>query len=132
MAVAAAPADLVLWIPPNQGANHIVPVYEGRQTLVDYAEPGEPYHHRVLLSHLEDSRWVVVTPTGDVFEEEFDDTVDIYPLLSGQPFPRVGHWIMSFRDLTPDRLARYRAEAQALAGIFGGVAPAPAVVPGAD
>jgi hypothetical protein len=111
---------LVLWVPPNQGPGHLVPVAEGRSALVDYVESGGAYHRRILLSHLADSGCVVVTPTGDVFDEESGDTVDILPFVSGRAFPIFGRWILFVRGSTLDRVVQYKAEARTLAGIIAG------------
>ena len=36
---------------------------------LDYGVVGEPWHERVLLSHVGDGDWVVLTPDFDMFVE---------------------------------------------------------------
>ena len=48
----------------------------GGRAFLHYGHQGEPYHERLLGAHLGGSRWVVVTPTLDIYDEDIDEAVE--------------------------------------------------------
>ena len=51
---------------PHRSANELSLDISERQVLIYYAGDALPWHSRLLLYHLADGKWVVVTPTGDI------------------------------------------------------------------
>ena len=49
----------------------------GKIAYVQYSEPEELWHQRLLLGEVCPGSWVVMTPTGDVFVEDLSTDPDI-------------------------------------------------------
>lgn len=77
-----------------------------------------PSHHRVLLIHIEGPRWIVGTPTQDVFEEDFSGEA-VVPVERASQFPLAGRPIFAFSPLTELELTSLRSRAIALAAVLG-------------
>lgn len=58
------------------------------QMLVEF--PGDPnnldYHHRIFWYRVERSEWIISTPDGDVYEEDYAG-VTVVPLTRNAPYP---------------------------------------------
>lgn len=64
---------------------HLGPQLAGAQApgnfvLVKYDIPGDPtWHSRLLLAHVTDGEWIILTPQGDIYAEDLSpDNLDIY------------------------------------------------------
>jgi hypothetical protein len=96
-----------------------------RQVLHGFPADRLPYHHRLLLLHLGDARWVVATPSGDIHPEDFAGE-DVVPLQRGQEIPGGCRPAFVFAPFSEAEMRSWTAAASALAGVLGAVVPAPA------
>ena len=104
---------------------------EQRQVLVGYGDA--ELHHRVLFVHLGGAKWVVGSPTGDIFEEDLSTTDALMPLGRNVPLPDHTNNIFAFRisEMTDEVLTRLTDQATRLCSVLGGVPPAPVAAQGA-
>ena len=80
--------------------------------------PTEPWHERLLGAHLGGSRWVVATPTHDVYDEDLEEMEAWIPVgprggtpmgLRGQPLFRFDSWKTRTRTTLLSECAVYAA-----------------------
>jgi hypothetical protein len=72
--------------PPAAPSIHTTLDVPETQVLVGYPQDPIPYHHRLLISHIAEARWVLCTPTGNVFEDDLAGE-DVVPLTQSSQFP---------------------------------------------
>ncbi|CAK0822647.1 unnamed protein product, partial [Prorocentrum cordatum] len=98
------------------------------QILAHYEDDaaGLRYHHRVLFTKVAAGRWIIGTPDGDVYEEDFNG-VEVRPLARNGAFPvDLAGMMYVFRgpQRAAARIATMREQARGIAEVLG-VAPAP-------
>jgi hypothetical protein len=114
----------VVQAPPGLNHGHRTLDFADRQLLQGYPDDMFAYHARLLLVPLGGTRWVIATPTLDVYQEDFLDE-DIVPLSRNGLFPEAYRPIFAFDHLNEDVMGGLRARAAAIAEVLGVVAPAP-------
>ena len=112
----------------------------GDLALVNYGEVPEVWHTRILLSQVSGTRWMILTPDMDRYDEQLDHLNPDYTDFqfwgpNGDIPARINqHSVYGFRALAPADLAYHmgqaRVEAQALVQHMGAPLAAPAA-PGA-
>ena len=88
------------------------------QVLESFPHDHFQEHHRVLLLNLGEGRWILATPTLDVYLQNMT-TSSIRPLRRGHVFPPDGRPFFVFSDLSAAEWADLRSRARALAGVLG-------------
>ena len=101
-----------------------------RQLLEFFDDPAFPAHHRILLLPMGGSRWIVATPTLDIYMVDLAEC-DIAPLARLAQFPVGTRPIFAFDVLTAAQLDQLRAQARDLQAIYGVAPPAGVAAPGA-
>lgn len=103
----------------------------GARLLVRYAGAAENlWHERVVLGHLGGARYLISTPDGDVYEEDYSPNnpdIDAVRIQTNNEVPadlRNENLHRFAVYPTAAELRRYREEAGLLAGLRGGGAPA--------
>ena len=91
---------------------------EEKQILIYFPEDQFRYHHRLLLYHLGDGRWVVLTPTGDLQVDDFARQ-HFMSLGRDSTMPVEERPYFCFSPLSDEALARYRQAARDRAEILG-------------
>ena len=88
---------------------------EEKQALVGYGLA--ELHHRVLFVSMGPGRWIVGSPTGDVFEEDLSTATELMPLARAVPVPAFAGNIFMFRpsESTDVNIQRLRDQAGRLA-----------------
>ena len=117
---------VVVGPPPHANAGWLTLDIEEQQILQGYDADVFPAHQRLLLVSLGHARWIVATPTGDVYAEDLADE-DVTPLVRASPFPAAGRPIFAFGPTDGAEMARLRTAASALALVLGVTVAAPAV-----
>jgi hypothetical protein len=90
------------------------------QVLEEFVGDAYNAHHRLLLVDCGNGRWIVASPTLDVYHDDL--TVgdrSIVPLRRNSTFPVDGRPFSTFGALTEVQLADLRMQAQSLARIMG-------------
>lgn len=109
----------------------------GATALVNYGEPGPVWHARALLAHAGNNDWAILTPDHDVYVETLapdnpDFTDFHYCGMNGAVPARINPaHIYGFAGMTPAEFGAFRLQGEALVGVAGGVALAPAARGGA-
>ena len=67
-----------------------------RQLLESFDDPPFPAHHRILLLPMGGSRWIVATPTLDIYMVDLAEC-DSAPLARASQFPAPGRSSLSTR-----------------------------------
>ena len=70
-----------------------------------------PSHHRLGMVKLGQGKWIVGTPTLDIYADDLSGQ-GITPLVRNAPFPVMGRPIFAFGALTPAELGSVRARAR--------------------
>ena len=106
------------------GGNHDATALDipERQVLQGYPDDHFPYHQRILLICLGAARWLLATPTLDVYADNLEDE-DLIPLERGAPFPVGNRPFFCFEILSAEVLRGLRARAIALASVLGVMNP---------
>jgi hypothetical protein len=89
------------------------------QVLVNFPNDAIPWHHRVLLFRIEGSKWVVLTPDGDIQVIDLKSR-DLRALSRNSPIPRGLGGSYVFDPIDAEKLVAVRAEARRLAAALGG------------
>ncbi|CAK0901538.1 unnamed protein product [Prorocentrum cordatum] len=110
----------------------------GTRVLAYYEQEDNYWHERILVGRITATRWVVVTPHFDIYEEDFADALQLCPVgpLGGLPTKLSGHILRMDMDRYKRNEARLLAEGKQLAseirqeeGLpdepFGALAPPP-------
>jgi len=93
-----------------------------RQVLVPYWEEDLPWHHRVLLVHVGNGKWIWATPDFAVQVGDVTGFTNIYVLERNGAFPQraVDRELYAFDNPIDEAdLMRMRGEAQRLGGALG-------------
>lgn len=104
------------------------------QMLVEF--PGDAngldFHHRVLWYRVDRSVWIISTPDGDVYEEDYDNTT-VIPLPRRGPYPnaQAGQMYIPDNAAVMAQYGELRRQAESLA-LVRGCLDRPGVVAGAD
>jgi hypothetical protein len=104
------------------GANrdHLTRDIPEQQVLEEFVGDAFGAHHRLLLVDCGTGRWIVASPTLDVYHDDLTaDDMSIVPLRRNSTFPVAGRPFFTFGALTEIQLAELRTQAQSLARIMG-------------
>ena len=104
--------------PPGAGHDHTTLDVEERQVLQGYPADIFQYHARLLLLHISGALWIILTPTLDLYQEDFAGE-DVVPLARAAQFPMNDRPYFTFEHLTEDTLNGLRRRAAGLAAILG-------------
>ena len=89
----------VLTVAPHRGPRTPTLDCAEIQILVGFAGGARPFHHRILYHRVGVGRWIVATPTGDVFVEDFG-RAEVLPLTRAGFLPD-GPWrIYAFHPMS--------------------------------
>ena len=108
----------------------------GDIALVNYGERPVTWHTRILMSHVCQDFWIILTPNMDYYEEQMSlsntDYVDFRFLGAGAPIPPDINpmTVYGFGAVDPLTMARLRAQADAMAVGARALHPAPPPLPG--
>ncbi|CAK0817209.1 unnamed protein product, partial [Prorocentrum cordatum] len=89
----------------------------GTRVLAYYEQEDNYWHERILVGRITATRWVVVTPHFDIYEEDFADALQLCPVgpLGGLPTKLSGHILRMDMDRYKRNEARLLAEGKQLA-----------------
>ncbi|CAK0872167.1 unnamed protein product [Prorocentrum cordatum] len=89
----------------------------GTRVLAYYEQEDNYWHERILVGRITATRWVVVTPHFDIYEEDFADALQLCPVgpLGGLPTKLSGHILRTDMDRYKRNEARLLAEGKQLA-----------------
>jgi len=93
----------------------------GNRVYLNYGGKDECWHERILLAHIELSRWVVVTPDLDIYEEDICDVVSLERggVCGGVPqrirYARSKQRLVEFGPLGDARVQGWMRQGEALA-----------------
>ena len=102
-----------------------------RQALERFEGDVYEEHHRVFLYNVEGPRWLVATPTLDIYVINALEA-DLTPLTRDSAFPVQGRPIFAFDTLTAEAMTRLRSQARELLGLYGVTAAAAAAATSVD
>ncbi|CAK0892485.1 unnamed protein product, partial [Prorocentrum cordatum] len=89
----------------------------GTRVLAYYEQEDNYWHERILVGRITATRWVVVTPHFDIYEEDFADALQLCPVgpLGGLPTKLSGHILRMDMYRYKRNEARLLAEGKQLA-----------------
>ncbi|CAK0847428.1 unnamed protein product, partial [Prorocentrum cordatum] len=89
----------------------------GTRVLAYYEQEDNYWHERILVGRITATRWVVVTPHFDIYEEDFADALQLCPVgpLGGLPAKLSGHILRMDMGRYKRNEARLLAEGEQLA-----------------
>ncbi|CAK0793192.1 unnamed protein product, partial [Prorocentrum cordatum] len=89
----------------------------GTRVLAYYEQEDNYWHERILVGRITATRWVVVTPHFDIYEEDFADALQLCPVgpLGGLPAKLSGHILRVDMGRYKRHEARLLAEGKQLA-----------------
>ena len=90
-----------------------------RQVLLFFSGDPVPWHHRILMEHIQGSRWIVVTPTLDIEVTDLAEAEDVRPLERYGEMPPACRPLFSFEAIQRGEMDQLRWRCRSYADVLG-------------